>query len=124
MGSPHAILCVPTKGDPGGLLKVGPSLRLPAGPDIAVTRCAHPPRIVFHGSREDALPLWWDGALVPEGWDRYVRVLLTALGGQDDYPVSRWPTADGVLAAASAGTSLCRVVVLDLVDGALVERAP
>ncbi len=30
--------------------------------------------------RPNALPLWWDGALVPEGWDRLRRVWLASTG--------------------------------------------
>lgn len=114
----YAILCVPVAGDPGGLLRVGPSLQL-LGPDIAVTRCAHPPRIVWHGSRSDALPLWWAGALVPEGVDRLHRAML-----HEHW--SRNPDAGAVLQMARQAEwdGLGRVVVLDLVDGVTVERAP
>lgn len=132
MAEPYAILAVPVAGDPGGLLRVGPSLQL-LGPDIAVTRCAHPPRIIWHGSRSDALPLWWAGALVPEGWDRARRVAFDAAGFTGGPGLAA--TLDSVevmhpgweavlrLARAMESAGLCRVVVLDLVDGVPVERA-
>lgn len=65
----------------------------------------------------EALPLWWDGALVPEGLDRLHRVMA-----HEHW--SRTPSAAGALQMArqAAHEGLCRVVVLDLVDGRIVER--
>lgn len=102
-----------------------------------------------------ALPLWWDGALVPEGWDRarrsirplvehldaYIQwrptvpagdTLGRAIARHDRYGLGRLldrpdPMLGSVqiaaMVAACAGLA-SRVVLLDLVDGRLVERAP
>ena len=70
------------------------------------------------------LALWWDGALVPEGWWR-AWCAWTA-GVSRPAPCPMRPDCAEVLELAKeleAG-GLCRVVLLDLVDGALVERAP
>lgn len=84
--------------------------------------------------RSEGLPLWWDGALVPEGWDRARRVAFDAAGFTGGPALAAaldavevvYPSAAGVLhmALALEAAGLCRVVVLDLVDGAVVERAP
>lgn len=84
-------------------------------------RHAHGPRTraVF------ALPLVWDGAVVPDGWDRARRVAFRThpawgmLTVMDPDVQQVW-----MLARFLEKFGLCRVVVLDLVDGALVERAP
>lgn len=72
-----------------------------------------------------ALELWRAGALVPEGWDRARRV------ASDLHPAWMMPTimepgADQLLMVARflEKHRLCRVMLLDLVDGAVVERAP
>lgn len=68
------------------------------------------------------LPMWWDHALVPEGWDRARRVADPMLR------LARvsCPFSDEVLKLARAmeADGLCRLVLLDLVDGAARERAP
>ena len=137
MGETVAVLVVPAEGDPGGLLSPG---RCSAVPPVVVSghvcvydyhrewqplgdfvgsdcyMCRHPVR---------ALPLWWDGALVPEGWDRFVRAACTLAG--DDRPVSRFPALADMLRAASpspgtaASLLASRVIRLARVDGRLVE---
>lgn len=73
---------------------------------------------------ESALPLWWDGALVPEGWDR----LRRALPGMEDSPSD--PTQHGGPAYiermievydGDGPARVGRVVRLARVDGRLVE---
>ncbi len=120
---PHAIVIVPTE--------AGVALRR-AG------RCGGTPPMVSRGRRggwfsgrsaeeswadadEHGIPLVWDGELVPEGWDRARRVadhLRVAMVSQ--------PFVDEImkLARSLSSDGLCRVVLLDLVGGALVERAP
>lgn len=145
---PYAILLVPTEGDPGGLLAdeacgaLPPmvSSRIPSNdkPSIELRdewavehgRHAHGPRTrtVF------ALPLRWDGMPVPGGIFR----AWQAWGPDEDpeFESTGWSTYD-VLGEAldSAGAAKwlayaverCgrgSVVVLDLVDGRHVERAP
>lgn len=134
MGEPVAVLVVPAKGDPGGLLAAG--------------RCGTwPPASVCLGDEgwrvgiARALPLWWDGALVPEGWDRARRVWFgsDAPGRPDigDDPlyddlldavsIIFEPELEHVLALARSLTDIgraFRVVLLDRVGGRLVERAP
>jgi len=72
-----------------------------------------------------ALPLWWDGALVPEGWDRARRVARAAgvtTFWPDEEPSLRSVVRQGELLIE--GNLASRVVLLDRVDGRLVERAP
>lgn len=77
MGEPWGVIVVPASGDPGGLLAVGRCGALPP----TVYQSFHPPtwKIGHPGPLLGALPLWWDGALVPEGWDRARRVLASWL---------------------------------------------
>ena len=80
-----------------------------------------------HGPRSRVtrgLPLWWDGALVREGWWRAWCVRTADMSRPAPCPVC--PGVDDVLAICREleAAGLCRVVVLDLVDGALVECAP
>ena len=80
-----------------------------------------------HGPRSRVtrgLPLWWDGALVREGWWRAWCVWTADVSRPAPCPVC--PGLDDVLAICREleAAGLCRVVVLDLVDGALVECAP
>lgn len=86
------------------------------------------------------LLLWWDSALVPEGWDHARRVWsesATAAATLAEVDPGGWVLADRaaddswpeaacvlILARALERAGLCRVVLLDLVDYALVERAP
>lgn len=89
---------------------------------------------------ERALLLWWDGKLVPEGWDRMRRVGWDCLLW--DY-IDRWelnlhtPSAGELVVAAKRltggpgrnlltgfhGKVASRIVLLDRVDDRLVERA-
>jgi hypothetical protein len=73
-----AVLVVPAEGDPGGLLASG---RFPSWPPTAI-RVETPIGATWVATVSNdfdpddvrALVLWWDGALVPEGWDRARRV--------------------------------------------------
>lgn len=76
---------------------------------------------------ELALPLWWEGALVPEGWDRARRVANDS-PTMPDYSSLRaftaTPESCGWLADALVTMDLAsRVVRLARVDGRLVEVA-
>lgn len=94
-----AVLVIPSEGDPGGLLtegrKPGAGWRQyeetdplgwfpdPPWPNIAAYWSSTPPAVGL-GAPSDhvhtwALPLWWDGALVPEGWDRARRVVAGSM---------------------------------------------
>jgi hypothetical protein len=91
--------------------------------------------VVRVSSLSSGLPLVWDGMPVPDGAFR----AWNAWGPDEDeaeFGATGWTTYD-VLAEALDGASaaewlarslermgLCRVVLLDLVGGALVERAP
>jgi hypothetical protein len=77
-----------------------------------------------------ALPLWWDGELVPEGWDRARRVYAAACAAYPDTIADRAhetanPELPRVLALAdmlvSHGLVAARVVRLARVDGRRVE---
>lgn len=125
------VLVVPAEGDPGGLLRVGV---LGARPPVArrfvhrdlgvwessvveVTTLADPSR---WPSQELALVLWWDDALVPEGWDRARRVPILPFGGWERDPT--YPLEAEMLARRLvAGGLASRVVRLARVDGRLVE---
>lgn len=101
MADPYAILLVPTE--------AGAAL-------LAARRLAGQRWGPECGTR--GLALWWDWDLVPEGWDRARR----ACAEIHDFR----PLCSDVLVLARflASAGLCRVVLLDLVGGALVERAP
>lgn len=78
------------------------------------------------GGHPRALPLWWNGALVPEGWDRAVRVFEAWVKGEIPN-LPRSPALDNCdfMAAALVRADLAsRVVRLARVDGRLVEVAP
>lgn len=119
MADPHAILLVCVPGSP--LLADGPALKLPVGMQWIVSRRGTPP--VVKTDEWDALPLWWDGALVPEGWDRARRHYAGSVDQEAD-TLSDFdrllllfaPTADVVLrlarAIVTAGLAE-RVVCLD-----------
>jgi len=132
-----AVLVVPARGDPGGLTTMRGMSADVGGSHPRVIRgdtCPHhgewSPPPSFRGGDcymcrypEEALPLWWDGALVPEGWDR----LRRAIPGMADSPSD--PAQHGgpayivrmieVYDAAQHGVA--RVVRLARVDGRLVE---
>lgn len=82
-------------------------------------------------TEERALPLWWDGALVPEGWDRARRVFYANAAEHLVAEVKRGPGTNPPLHfvlhfslhLADAGLA-SRVVRLARVDGRLVEVSP
>lgn len=136
MADPWGIVLVPAEGDPGGLLAAH-RLRLPPGPQaaVSVTRSAIPPEVYGWNASSivwpHALALWWDGALVPEGWDRARRVYREAIRASGGTPVGAarldYPSWARVAEYASwmvlwHPPLASRVVLLDLVDGRLVER--
>lgn len=128
-----AVLVVPVERDPGGLLACG--------------ACGYPPAFAaklfedsawslrwYVGRPQDlasfaavALPLWWDSALVPEGWDRARRTEGIGLEPldeawfalQDPDPELRRVDAFAVELVRAGLAS--RVVRLAKVDGRLVE---
>lgn len=132
-----AVLVVPAEGDPGGVLAEGacnafpPCVGLPGdecsdsdhlakGFDLQCPECGSP-------WDHPALPLWWDGALVPEGWDRARRMLVRPRCTVQ--PETGWlhdfhPFVNRVAAIAHAlvrAGFASRVVCLARVDGRLVE---
>ena len=156
-----AVLVVPAEGDPGGLLRYG---ALGARPPVA-HRFRHRDVGVWEHSvvdglvlarpellrsQELALALWWDGALVPEGWDRLLRVVPDMDGSPRDPTrhggaayVLRMLEAYNVLGdcrcsapytdgagnhvpgcAATRPRAASRIVRLARVDGRLVEVHP
>lgn len=144
---PVAVLVVPAAGDRGGLLTPGPcGAMLPWAQQVRVSGPSYTGLVWAAGSRwppEDprhvgVLPLWWDDALVPEGWDRARRVLANRMRS---FLPSDWSGGAGALLDASPGTEsildtalmgrllfelglASGVVLLDRVDGRLVERVP
>ncbi len=143
MADPHAILLVPTEGG-AALLALGRLGQRPPclvsypkrGPDTQPPWLPYAiPTMDMGYGRVLALPLVWDGMPVPDGVFR----AWNAWGPDEDeveFEATGWTTYD-VLAEALDGAGaaewlarslermgLCRVVLLDLVDGALVERAP
>ena len=86
-----AVLVVAAEGDPGGLLAPGRCGAQPPMVHRAVRELYTGTDLTWErlqlgdwstlgsvgASTESALPLWWDGQLVPEGWDRARRVLWT-----------------------------------------------
>ena len=154
MADPVAVLVIPAPGDPGGLLaETSLGARAPIAMALRLNADRHVdmraplrwlawhevPESLVAGTNEEilhalnaerALPLWWDGALVPEGWDRARRV-ITAQGWTafDALPTRAWcmeprHPLDVLLLAEDLVTRgrASRVVMLDLVDGRLVER--
>lgn len=123
-----AVLVVPAEGDPGGLLAEGPCYAWP--PRVGRANEWTPMTWDEQGAYdEEALPLGWDGELVPEGWDRARRVAREVpddyLGGEAWFAAQdAHPDFDAVksLAAALMAAGLAsRVVRLARVDGRLVE---
>ena len=123
-----AVLVVPAEGDPGGLLADGVAGSSP--PYVGLGPAYEPGRP--GGEPEWALPLWWDGALVPEGYDRARRVVAGTLSAPGlvggDSAVRAWlrdlgeSLADAErLAAEVAECGYGSVVRLARVDGRLVE---
>jgi hypothetical protein len=126
-----AVLVVPADGDPGGLLAMGKlGQRPPCVIDYGRSTDGWQPYAIptmTTGTGTLALPLWWDGALVPEGWDRARRVWFHTPGRT---PLDQGHRFEVSLAQAEmVGLDLVRlglasrVVRLARVDGRLVEVA-
>lgn len=125
-----AVILVPSKGDPGRLLATGACGAIP--PLVRRWDTGRGPWWGRHYCPEGSvatddygLPLWWDGRLVPEGWDRFVRALLPS-DGRDDRPVSRFPYLGEVFRAT--GAAMPNIVEREIrlaldVGGRLVEVA-
>jgi hypothetical protein len=125
-----AVLVVPADGDPGGL-RGSTRLALPRCPSpVEETHAGAPPMVVLSEPPDypEALPLWWDGALVPEGWDRARRAWShapghTPLGVGHRFEVSLDQAEMVGLDLVQLGLA-SRVVRLARVDGRLVEVSP
>lgn len=128
-----AVLVVPAPGDPGGLLAPGACGARP--PLVRRWDTARGPWWGRHYCPEGSvvtddygLPLWWDGCLVPEGWDRLRRRLRAAWPGREMWPAHMPddPTRDMVAGYAIRipDQLVSRVVLLTRVDGRLVELEP
>lgn len=127
-----AVLVVPVAGDPGGLLASGrfpcwPPMASPHQTPIGTTWTATVTVAPVHA----ALVLWWDGALVPEGWDRARRVYYKFGYSQITEVIKRGPGTNPPLpfveevAGALVDVRLAsRVIRLARVDGRLVEVTP
>lgn len=130
-----AVLVIPASGDPGGLTARGRC--------GAVNPCVWRFDTDWTGDEDNdswginpdelALPLWWDGALVPEGWDRARRVWWTIHERESWWIGSAgppYPELTQVLFLAASLTRsgdpprASRVVRLARVDGRLVEVEP
>lgn len=102
-----AVLVVPAKGDPGGLLTGGffsswPPTALRVGTFVGVTWCATVSS-QFDPDYDRALVLWWNGSLVPEGWDRARRVYGRHGWDTPEYdPKGQMGIADPALAGVDA----------------------
>jgi hypothetical protein len=135
-----AVLVVPAEGDPGGLLARGGCEARPPLVHRRIALITDPAYTWLNGWRtqgsiasdvESALPLWWDGALVPEGWDRARRVYAASCADHPDVIADRAydtpsPGMQRLLALAdmlvSHGLVASRVVRLTRdADGRLVE---
>lgn len=140
-GDPWGVVVVPVEGDPGGLLAPGQCGAMPPCVRYYPLRASDGVGLLGPGwvserrhiaSYGSALPLWWDGALVPEGWDRVRRALFAYEYRVEPEPLPRngwWrldPTLDFILVAANdllATGRAARVVLLDRTsDGSVVER--
>jgi hypothetical protein len=129
-----AVLVVPAAGDPAGLLTTGrcdsvpPEVQSghacghayhrewkPAGEMTDCYMCRHP---------ASALPLWWDGSLVPEGWDRLNRALYRhKMAGRRSAESAEYAGIYGQLLVGKGDAS--RVVLLTRdAAGRLVEVTP
>ena len=136
MSKIFAVLVVPAEADSGGLLWNPPRLR---GTNAGQWHFeGRPPWVETPDSRQRALPLWWDGALVPEGWDRARRVaarhqLYTHAHGGDrgefvDLAIALTdPDRDEVIEVADAlvrarlASRVVRLTRIDRIDGRLAE---
>lgn len=125
------MLVVPVDGDPGGMMARG----ICGSPAEAVWTMTgwlpgRGPWLATH-----ALILWWDGNLMPEGWDRARRVWFAASVDLSDdkaiaeaaiFEVLTPPLGGAIRIAESLATAglASRVVRLARVDGRLVEVTP
>jgi hypothetical protein len=138
-----AVCVVPADGDPGGLLaagRCGSGEPNPTVPVLAPACCwltAGPYPVWRAGNPAPwawvvrALPLWWDGALVPEGWDRARRVFYAHGPAHDVESIKRGPGTNPPLSFVEEVAPwfvecglASRVVRLARVDGRLVEVSP
>lgn len=139
MADPWGIVVIPAAGDPGGLLAEGPCGALPPTVHAVEGAIATGWRTAIEGvwfegraphlpdgmPRVQALPLWWNGKLVPEGWWRGWRAWVSG-----DFPGAPCPVQATIADCLQLAKELVfygiasRVVLLDLVGGRLVERAP
>jgi hypothetical protein len=130
-----AVLVVPAEGDPGGLLAAGVcDFGAPTASLIHTTPEPDQPgewySKRFVGAFTYALPLWWDGALCPEGWDRARRVYSVGRREIDDhYGTAEIMNPDWFVVSSFAEQLVrvglaSRVVRLARVDGRLVEVTP
>lgn len=129
MAEPYAILCVPTEAG-AALLDMGPCCSFPPVADRGWDGKWYPADPEYRHSIPEpdevqALPLWWAGALVPEGWDRARRVAFATHPAWMMTTIME-PDMQQLLMVARflEKHRLCRVVVLDLHEGVPVERAP
>lgn len=76
MADPIAVLVIPAEGDPGGLLAPGRCGIIPALAELRTTPRQERWELASNRwpGETYALPLWWDGRLLEEGWDRAWRV--------------------------------------------------
>lgn len=75
----------------------------------------------------EALPLWWDGALVPEGWDRAARCVSWNDSGCHVFEIGEARLAcvlDGARALVRHGKASRVVLLTRDADGRLVEVSP
>lgn len=113
-----AVILVPVEGDPSRVLG---GARCHARPPIVYfdTRDGGWVEFPWRDNEPHALPVWWDGALVPEGWDRWRRVLRGfRMSARAE------PRLEDVVALANLAPTAARVVCLGMVDGRLVEVTP
>lgn len=138
VADPHAIVIVPTEA--GAVLLASCVLARPPsgwkswrgdggaaggghqGPTRELDAVDGEPPIVAVNGR-DGLPLWWNGAPVPDGVFRAWNAWTAGVSRPAPCPVR--PDCAEVLELAKEleRVGLCRVALLDLVGGALVERA-
>lgn len=138
MSEPWGIVVVPTEAgrvltEPGACRSLPPQVHRGAAPWEEWCSCSDRSSGLLEG-----LPLRWGGLPIPEGvfrawqmWDPDASPEAEAA-----FEATGWTTYDVLgeslesasaaewLARALEAAGLCRVVLLDLVDGAVVERAP
>lgn len=127
-----AVLVVPAPNDPGGLLAAGACGPIPAMVSDYGGRGAapewHVTSIVW--AAHVMLPLWWNGALCPEGWAQAHYALEPDAPSEEwhDGPMMLlWPSLRDVIRVAEMMVThglASRVIRLARVDGRLVEVEP